>query len=125
MFLISVNLINKKRNFTSPDDQMIENTKLDIVKLIYKDLKNFSRNCVEKNSLFKTFIKFKSKLNREHYVYLEKKYYNIFNTKLGCLNSKLYEDILVGNMSRHLAQFDRLSMSQGIELRVPFLLMKN
>ena len=51
---------------------MIENTKLDIVKLIYKDLKNFSRNCVEKNSLFKTFIKFKSKLNREYYVYLEK-----------------------------------------------------
>ena len=59
--------------------------------------------------------------NREHYVYLEKKYYNIFNTKLSCLNSKLYEDILVGNMSRHLAQFDRLSMSQGIELRVPFV----
>lgn len=111
----------KKIIFNRPDDYMKENTKLDIVKLIYKDLKNFSRNCIEKSYLFKAILNFKSKLNKQHYVYLEKKYYNIFNTKLGCLNSKLYEDILVGNMSRHLAQFDRLSMSQGIELRVPFV----
>lgn len=111
----------KKEIFTSPDDKTIENTKLDIVRLIFRDLKNYSRNYIEKNPLFKAIVKFKSKINKEHYVYLEKKYYNIFNTKLGCLNSKLYEDILVGNMSRHLAQFDRLSMSQGIELRVPFV----
>lgn len=52
---------------------------------------------------------------------LKKKYLNFFNSNLSCLNSKLSEDIYYGNMSRHLSQFDRLSMSSGIELRVPFV----
>ncbi len=112
----------KKIIFSSPDDNSFDQSKFNLLNSFYKDFKNALRNKFENTKFFNLLLKKKINFNNQKdYAYIKKKYLNIFNSKFDCFNSKLHEDVYYGNMSRHLSQFDRLSMSSGIELRVPFL----
>ncbi len=112
----------KKIIFSSPDDNSFDQSKFNLLNSFYKDFKNALRNKFENTKFFNLLLKKKINFNNQKdYTYIKKKYLNIFNSKFDCFNSKLHEDVYYGNMSRHLSQFDRLSMSSGIELRVPFL----
>jgi asparagine synthase (glutamine-hydrolysing) len=128
-FFVNFNKLNieKKTIFSNPDDNSVGLNKYSAFKLLFDDYKNALRNRFERSKYFENILKLRnimlSKKKTSH-GYIKKKYYNIFNTKLNCLNSKIYEDVYFGNMSRHLAQFDRLSMSSGIEVRVPYITKK-